>query len=168
MHSWCFSCEKTVNSSLVYAGRLRRLSATIVDAILVPTLTVFFILVAGVVEDAEDYENNVWMLWVLLLAIASYLVLNGYLLWRSGQTIGKKLLGIAIVAVNDSTGTCEKAVFWKLICIRALFFPLIFTIITPLAFLPLIDQILIFSRKRRCLHDLAAGTTVVRLLKAKE
>lgn len=162
-----------MNSALVPAGRLRRLCSTLVDVILVPSLTIVLVLITGVVEDAEDYTNNYWVLWVLLLAVASYLILNGYWLWRSGQTIGKKLFGIAIVAYmngQDDSGESGavagvKATFWKLICIRALFFPLIFTIVTPLALLPLIDQLMIFNKKRRCLHDLAAGTTVVRLLK---
>ena len=166
-----------MNSARVPAGRMRRLCATVLDAILVPSLTILFVLMTGIVEDAEDYTNNFWVLWVLLLAIASYLLLNGYLLWHSGQTIGKKLLGIAIVGygdesedgskigVDDSAGKIVKAKFWKLICIRALFFPLMFTVVTPLALLPLLDLLLIFGKKRRCLHDLVAGTTVIRLPK---
>ena len=129
------------------------------------------VLFTGVVEDAEDYTTNLWMLQVLLLAVTSYLVLNGYFLWRAGQTIGKKLLGIAIVTYRNEEfvgGTSTKASLWKLICIRAWFFPLIFTALTPLAFLPLLDQILIFTKKRRCLHDLCAGTIVIRRLNNQE
>lgn len=153
-----------MNNTVNLASRRRRLCATIVDAVLVPSLTIFLVMVAGVVEDAEDYTSNLWMFWVLLLAICSYLLLNGYGLWRTGQTLGKKLLGIAIV--NKPTGDVEPEVapFWKLICIRALFFPLMFTIVVPTLFvLPLVDHLLIFAASRRCLHDFAASTVVIRL-----
>ncbi|MDA1073599.1 MAG: RDD family protein [Proteobacteria bacterium] len=147
----------------VIAGRMRRLAATLIDAALVPALTIVLVMVSGIVEDAQDYADNSWMAWVLVLAITSYLILNGYGLWRSGQTIGKRLLGIAIVPCTSKTSSLIRGQFWALICIRALFFPLLFLVVTPLAVIPLIDQILIFTRKRRCLHGLAAGTMVIRV-----
>ena len=56
------------------------------------------------------------------------------------------------------------APFWKLIFIRALFFPILFFSVVPwLALLPVLDQVLIFGKRRRCLHDLVAGTVVVRV-----
>ena len=160
-----------MTDEIVLAGRLRRLVATSVDAVLVPSLTLFLVMVAGVVEDAEDYIDNWWALWVLLLAITSYLILNGYGLWRRGQTLGKMLMGIAIVRAdtvfNPQAGNSPEPLLtplWKLICIRALFFPLMFAVvIPPYALLPIIDQLFVFGRRRRCLHDLAAGTVVVRV-----
>lgn len=140
------------------AGRLRRLGATLIDAILVPMLTIVLVMITGVVEDAEDYVDATWALWVLLLAVVSYLLLNGVTLWRGGQTIGKRLTGIAIVRADGTP-----APFWKLVCIRALFFPLLFLVVVPwVTLLPLLDQLLVFRRDRRCLHDFAAGTLVVR------
>lgn len=149
------------------AGRGRRLAATAIDAVLVPALSFFLIMVAGVLEDAEDYTNNWWMLWVLLLAILSYLLLNGYTLYRSGQTLGKKMLGIAMVPASASAGKQAQQgppSIWKLIFIRAWFFPLLFAVVVPWVMLiPIVDQLLIFSKRRRCLHDLLAGTEVIRL-----
>ena len=156
-----------VNTGLYLAGRFRRLVATLIDAILVPVLTIVLVMIAGVVEDAEDYADNWWALWVFLLAIASYLILNGYTLWRQGQTLGKKLMGIAIVPAGgqeDGQYGQAPAPLWKLICLRALFFPALFMVILPpFLILPLIDQLLIFGKRRRCLHDLVSGTAVVRL-----
>jgi len=107
------------------------------------------------------------MLWVFVLAVVSYLLLNGYGLWQRGQTLGKKLLGIAIVPATGSESgsySTTPAPLWKLICLRALFFPMLFVVIVPsLAALPIIDQLLIFGKRRRCLHDLVCGTVVVRL-----
>lgn len=147
----------------VLAGRGRRLAATLLDAILVPTLTLLLVLVTGVVEDAEDYRDRAWILHVLLLAVFAYLLLNGYGLWRHGQTLGKRCLGIAIMDARSS-GPDAPAPLWRLVLIRALFFPVLFLLPVPwLTCLPLLDQGLIFGRARRCLHDRLAGTRVVRV-----
>ena len=149
------------------AGRGRRLAATAIDMVLVPALTILLIMVTDVVEDAEDYVDNTWMLWVLLLAIASYLLLNGYTLWRGGQTLGKRLLGIAVIrAPRDGglAGEQHPAALWKLILLRAWFFPLLVLIIVPpYALLPLLDHLFIFGKRRRCLHDWICATMVVRV-----
>lgn len=142
------------------AGRGRRLFATLIDMLLVPMLTALLIMITGVMEHAEAYRNSMWMLNVFLLAVLSYLILNGYWLFTRGQTIGKRVMGVAIVTTTSG----ERAAFWKLVCIRALFFPLLFTAISPmLAILPIADQGFVFRKNRRCLHDLAAGTSVVRV-----
>jgi uncharacterized RDD family membrane protein YckC len=141
------------------AGRGRRLVATLIDMLLVPALSVLLIMITGVVEHAEDFRSAMWVLHVFLLAVLSYLILNGYWLFTRGQTVGKRLMKIAIVA----TASGERAAFWKLICIRALFFPLLFVVIVPaLCWLPIGDQLFVFAKSRRCLHDFAAGTSVVR------
>jgi len=155
----------------VLASRWRRLFATAIDALLVPGLTLFLVMLTGVVEDAEDFVDRWWVFHVLLLAISSYLLLNGYLLWHKGQTLGKALLGIAVIRVPagraigpDETFEFIPAGFWKMVCIRALFFPLLFVGIIPyFAILPLLDQVFIFGRQRRCLHDWISGTLVVRV-----
>lgn len=146
------------------AARWQRLLATMIDGVLVPSLTIFLVMVAGVVEDAEDFTDRWWILHVLGLAVFSYLLLNGYLLWRHGQTIGKKVLGIAIYAAGQTQSEDIKpASLWRLVCIRALFFPLLFIAIIPWFAPPaLLDQIFIFGKRRRCLHDYVSGTVVLK------
>lgn len=142
------------------AGRGRRLVATLIDMVLVPALSVLLIMITGVVEHAEDFRDAMWVLYVFLLAVVSYLILNGYWLFTRRQTVGKRVMKVAIVA----TASGERAAFWKLIGIRALFFPLLFVVVIPaLALLPIIDQVFVFRKNRRCVHDLAAGTSVVRV-----
>ena len=150
-----------MSEPLVLAGRTRRLIATIIDAVLVPGLTVVLVMLTNVAEDAEDYASNAWMLWALLLAVVSYLILNGALLWRRGQTLGKWITGIAIVPADAQV--FEPASWWKLILVRALFFPMLFALLPPWILIPIVDQATIFNRSRRCLHDYAAGTKVVRV-----
>ncbi|MBT7335797.1 MAG: hypothetical protein HN856_15565 [Gammaproteobacteria bacterium] len=152
-----------MNDGLYLASRRRRLAATAVDAICVPTLTLLLVLMTGILEDAQDYVSNLWMVQLLGLAIASYLLLNGYGLWHRGQTLGKRAFGIAIVSQSTNVAGQGPAPFWKLVCVRALFFPLMFTLVVPtILILPLLDLVLIFFPARRCLHDFVAGTRVVR------
>ena len=171
-----------MSSELLLAGRFRRLVATLVDAVLVPALALLLLTITDVMEDADDYANaGLMMLWVFLLAVVAYLILNGYTLWRRGQTLGKWVMGIAIVPASSLLYDSAKndgdehprayvpapfvpAPLWKLIFIRALFFPLLFMAVVPwVALLPVLDQALIFGKRRRCLHDLVAGTVVVRV-----
>ncbi|HEX7035352.1 MAG TPA: RDD family protein [Pseudomonadales bacterium] len=147
-----------MNDALPLAGRGRRLAATVVDLILVPLATVVLVMLFDVVEDAEDYQSSAWIGWVLLLAVVSYLILNGWLLARRGQTLGKALFRIRIATADGGVPP-----LWKLVGIRALFFPLLYLLpVWPFTLLPVADQATIFGRGRRCLHDFAAGTRVVR------
>lgn len=148
-----------MSADLVLAGRGRRLVATLIDLVLVPAFAILLMLVTGVLEHAEDWSAAAMpVMRMLALAVASYLILNGWLLWSRGQTVGKAIMGIAIV----STRSGEKAAFWRL-TLRALFFPTLYVIVIPLtAAIPLIDQAFIFGKQRRCVHDLVCGSSVVR------
>ena len=145
--------------------------------LLVPAVTLLLVLVTGATEDAEDYSNLPGLgLSILGLAVLSYLLLNGYGLLRNGQTLGKKLLGIAITRheqLGCGNWTTQVPPLWRLICIRALFFPLLFlapmlavtsilTLPWLIAALPVIDQLCIFTPNRRTLHDRVTETVVTR------
>ena len=148
-----------MSAELVLAGRGRRLVATLIDVLLVPALAIFLMLVTGVLEHAADWSDSGRpMLRIFGLGVVSYLILNVWLLWQRGQTVGKAIMGIAIV----STPSGNKAPFWRL-AIRALFFPTLYLIVWPLAAaFPVIDQVLIFGKRRRCGHDYVCGTSVVK------
>ena len=148
-----------MSAELVLAGRGRRLVATLIDVVLVPAVAIFLMLVTGVLEHAADWSaNGRPMLRVFALGVVSYLLLNVWLLWQRGQTVGKAIMGIAIVSNRSG----NKAPFWR-VAIRALFFPTLYLIVWPLAAaFPLIDQVLIFGKRRRCGHDYVCGTSVVR------
>jgi uncharacterized RDD family membrane protein YckC len=153
-----------MSEELMLAGRGRRLLAGLIDFTLVPIFAVIIVWVTGAMEHAEDYISIRPYLNPLLCGIASYLLLGAYLLSRRGQTVGKWILRIAIV----TTTTGARAPFLKLLFIRALFFPLLYLVVVgpvmlmpALAILPLLDLAFIFAKEKRCLHDLASGTSVV-------
>ncbi len=54
-------------------------------------------------------------IWINVLAVLIYLLFNGYLLAKNGQTIGKKMMSIQIVDLNG-----HLLPLWKLICLRFL------------------------------------------------
>ncbi len=160
------------------ASRTRRLVATLIDMVLVPTLSVALVLVTGATEDAEDYLSLAGLaLSIVGLSIVAYLLLNGISLWRHGQTLGKRLLKIALAQPNKmdtGSGNTKVPALWRLVCLRALFFPILFFIpflvLAPpftafwiISAIACVDQLFIFTKNRRTLHDLLSGTIVVKV-----
>lgn len=148
-----------MSAILPLAGRGRRFAATLLDVVLVPVVAILLMLVTGVLEHAQDWtESAMPYARMLGLAVASYVLLNLWLLWTRGQTVGKAALGIAIV--DAKTGA--PVPIWRLF-FRGLFFPTLYLIVLVpfIALIPVIDQALIFRKDRRCVHDWACGTAVV-------
>jgi len=141
------------------AGRIRRLLATLIDFVLVPVVAILLMLVSGVLEHDRDWAPRAMpFLRMAGLGFASYALLNLWPLWSRGQTLGKMALGIVIVDANDG----GRVPLWRLF-IRGLFFPTLYLIVIwPFLLVPLIDQALIFLTQRRCGHDWACRTAVVR------
>ena len=87
---------------------------------------------------------------------ALFLILNGMLLAKHGQTIGKAIIGVKIV------DTQQNAVgFAKLYVLRYLTIVFISMIPVVGSLLNLLNILFIFGKERRCLHDRIAGTIVV-------
>lgn len=135
----------------------RRLAASLIDMLVVGFLT--FIMVVGLsflillvdIFTAYRYPDrefpvDTMMLWLGLIVSVLYFV--GY--WaKSGQTIGKSMLGIKIVGMDGSTLSWGKAL------LRYIGY-LVSGLVLSLGFLWLA-----FDRKRQGWHDKIAGTIVV-------
>lgn len=90
-----------------------------------------------------------------LLGFAAFLVLQGWLLARRQQTIGKLMLGVRI---TDASG--QPAGLRRILLAREL--PWWLLALVPFGtLLVALEPLFIFRRDRRCLHDLLAGTRVV-------
>lgn len=103
-------------------------------------------------------EANVIAMTIVLGGIALALVvivINVVLLTVSGQSIGKRLLGIRIVRMDGS-----RASFGRIFFLR---FFLVYVIMGSVAWglVQLVDALLIFRDSRRTLHDEIADTHVV-------
>ena len=93
----------------------------------------------------------------MLFSFSLFVVVQGWLLVRRGQTLGKKLMHIRIVRGDGGDATA-----WQLLGLRygvgylaAINLPLsmVYTVV---------DGLLIFRSSHRCLHDSIADTRVVR------
>jgi len=90
------------------------------------------------------------------LVFVAILVINGLLLARNGQTIGKRSTGIRVVRTDGSD-----AGFVRLFFLRGGLSWLIAAIPAIGGLYALVDVLFIFRSDRRCLHDLIADTRVV-------
>jgi len=147
-----------INSNRL-ASYFRRAIATIVALLLTPLVGLLAMLVTGLFESAEAYSSlSTIGLRALTIGVIAYVALNGWLLHTRGQTVGKAIMGLLIV--DNISG--EKAPLWKLLLLRMWFFPLLLLLgIMPYGIIPIIDQAMIFTPSRRCLHDRLCGTRVI-------
>jgi uncharacterized RDD family membrane protein YckC len=147
-----------VASPLVLASRVDRLLAIIVDIVVGLVVAIPASRYTGTYDAIPHgqgvppsvYFENMLIGWGWFFVVISYW-LNKY-----GQTVGKRLLGIRI----SDFQTEAAPPFWRL---------LVRTAVAPVAALlgiignlfTLVDILFIFSKNRRCIHDLIASTRVV-------
>ncbi len=144
------------------AGRGQRLLAKILDGLAegIPMIPIAIYLGLADYFRAVTAEEMVVIpiKLVLQLAVAKFVVhllMQGYLLYFYGQTIGKRLMGIAIVNRQDRVPS-----FNRIIGLRYLPFYAA-SQIPWVSSLALLDLLFIFREDRRCLHDLLADTRVI-------
>ena len=151
------------------ATRLSRLLAQVLDllilyipvSIVANLLGVSAAMMQGIDEFLATNEISAQLVTtsyqVIAINVVLYLVINSYSLWYQGQSLGKKIMKIAIV---DSSQRVPS--FTKLVALRYL--PFKFSSVAPvpaLSIVWLLDFLFIFRQDQRCLHDLLAGTYVI-------
>ncbi|MGB0775509.1 MAG: RDD family protein [Akkermansiaceae bacterium] len=94
----------------------------------------------------------------ILIVVVTYLAVNGYLMVKRGQTIGKMALGIQVVCYRKR----QLVSAGRIIGVRYLLTILIGNIPAIGRLFNFIDIIAIFGAEKRCLHDLMADTLVVK------
>jgi len=96
------------------------------------------------------------MFWGGLLVFAILAIVTAVLVYRSGQTIGKRLVGIKVVRTDGARATFAR-IFWLRNVVNGLlgWIPLVGSLYV------LVDLCWIFGGARRCLHDYIADTIVV-------
>lgn len=96
------------------------------------------------------------LLWACIGFVVFALV-QGYPLHANGQTWGKKLLSIRIVDLHGNTPPLVELLLKRYLPTHAIANIPCLGIIYAL-----VDSLMIFRQDQRCLHDLIAGTRVVR------
>ncbi len=100
--------------------------------------------------------TGVWFYIGALAAIVT-LTLTTIFVYRNGQTIGKKLLGIKVVRKDGSKATLGR-IFWLRYLLNTAFMliPLVGSLYS------IVDSLFIFGKEKRCVHDYLADTIVIR------
>lgn len=148
--------EMPAGDDVELAGRGVRLGAYVLDTVFVVGSSVVAAIVLPQFADSSGDAALAVFGMIFVAGILAVLGFNLYFLYRDGQTLGKKIVGIRIVRSDGSP--CE---FWRLIVLRYLPFILLRAIPLIGFVLWLVDALMIFGDERRCLHDLAADTLVV-------
>jgi uncharacterized RDD family membrane protein YckC len=145
------------------AGPETRLLAFLVDigvsiAVSIPGIGLMIGAAVFVVNKGEE-NTAAWLFlagYALILVATTVVGLYSLvLLWRKGQTIGKRAMGIRIVKLDGSDAGFIRAVVLRL------FIPGLLSVFTGGIFF-VVDCCFIFREDRRCVHDLIAGTKVLR------
>lgn len=136
-----------------------RFLGALIDGLIMLMLIVPLMFATGFISDImagqqPDFLDNFKM---GAMGFVVFLLVQGYFLNESGQTIGKKILGTKIVTLDN-----QKPEFVKLILLRYLTIHAIGQIPFVGGIFGFVNAIFIFfGDQRQCLHDRFAGTKVV-------
>lgn len=148
---------ETTGKAYPLATRMQRLAAALLDDF-IALLTLLPVMGYYDLFSYIDQGKAIPMQMIIninIYAFAMFLIIHGFLLYNYGQTIGKRVMGIAISTMDFNVPD-----FNRLIALRYVPFR-VAGLIPGLNVLPIINVLFIFREDRRCLHDLLAGTQVI-------
>lgn len=154
----------------VPASRIMRFCGFVLECVLSSILSAAF-LPGTVFAMRGNVTMGFVAMGLALLALLAYCIFNLVCLYRSGQTIAKKMVGIRIVNVDGS-----RTPLWKIIVLRYGIYFILSIVVNILKNVPLVgsavaglfglffivDSCFIFRKDRRTIHDHVAGTIVVK------
>jgi uncharacterized RDD family membrane protein YckC len=139
------------------ADRGTRLGAAILDGLLYVAVALPGIFMSG---GFSLYD------WAIVLPVLALAIVQWYLIASRGQTVAKGWLRIRIVKMDGSpcgflNGVVLRSWVMQLIAVGAAY--VVGTLQVSADPIGILDALFIFGAERRCLHDLIAGTKVVRV-----
>jgi len=146
------------DNEMVLASRWDRLWASLIDSLIGFLLGLPLMLYFDIFTIVKE-TGTAPLIPTLITAVVSWLLfflLNGALLKKYGQTIGKKAFGISIVSDNGTILTLPAVILKR-------FLPVVLASHIPVVgrLLVLLDPLFIFKKDKKCLHDHIAGTKVI-------
>jgi uncharacterized RDD family membrane protein YckC len=138
----------------------KRFQAMVIDVVIMMVCIFPFAQSQGLMEIAEKQGTipPELALKLVLFQLMMFFVLHGFLLHQYGQTIGKRIIGIAIVTMDN-----QKPAFLFLILQRYVSQWLMGMVPVIGILLRLADVLAIFREDKRCIHDHLAKTKVIDL-----
>lgn len=146
------------NNNITAASRGDRLGAALIDGLIMTAIVMPFMYLTGAFDNISNgiQPSFTYSLLMGLIGIIFFILINGKLLSKSGQTIGKRALGIKIVTLSGELPEIKEHLLK-----RYGVYLLLGQIPIIGQFLSFINILLIFGSQKRCGHDLLAGTIVV-------
>lgn len=144
--------------ALNLASRWKRLGGAMIDGVISSAIIVPIMVATGVLHRLVSGESMTIGQQAAFFVVGwiIFLLLNGYLLFNRGQTIGKVALKTKIVDLNGNVPN-----FGKLLVFRYLSLGVISQVLIVGGLAGLVNVLFIFGKERRCVHDHLAGTRVV-------
>ncbi len=135
------------------ATRGSRLAASFLDGLIMLVVIIPIQYMLGFFDNFPNMAPSFSDQFIgVMLGVLTYALINGKFLAESGQTIGKKAMGIKITNMDGSQPSMLEVVLKR-------YSPMALLGLVPL--LNLINILMIFGGSKRCGHDLIAGTKVV-------
>lgn len=146
----------SMQTPYMLGSRTRRLQARLWDWLYCWTPGLVGYLGFGVLFISQDSPSNAWFLIPLLGVLLSLALslLNLIHFARTGQSWGKKRMGLLVINVNGDRMSGGGLV-WRSLS------PFLVTMVPLVGLVMYFDNLFIFSESRRCLHDHFASTQVV-------
>ncbi|MBA3697775.1 MAG: RDD family protein [Planctomycetes bacterium] len=148
----------TAATTSVLASRWMRLLAALVDTVIGAGVSMVLIFVImGLDLKGLGNVSMATQAQLAVMGVVAFLALHGYLLAKKGQTIGKLVCDIRIAKLDGNIPE-----FLPLILKRYLPVWLVAQIPVIGGLLNLVNVLFIFRSDKRCVHDLIAGTRVIK------
>lgn len=148
--------EVFATNAFVKSTRLSRLGAVLLDTVIVVVPVIILAVVMPSFWVNGDSSSFPMVMGAIGLAWIGFAIYQLVMLYRHGQTLGKKILGIKIVRSDGSRAGLRRIVLLRYLV------PGIIGAIPYVGFIfSLIDPLFIFGDEKRCVHDLMADTIVV-------
>jgi len=142
----------------ILATRGSRLLASIIDGLVISSVTIPLMYFTGGFDGiARGVQPSfTYSITIALIGIAAFFAINGHFLKTTGQTIGKKIVKIKVVTLDNDLPTLGNHFLKRYL---VYFVPGQVPLIGQL--FSLVNILFIFGKSKRCVHDYAAGTKVV-------
>jgi uncharacterized RDD family membrane protein YckC len=152
--------DTAVSDETELAGRGSRFGAAILDSFIFAIAVVPVLIGANFqAMQTGDYMNAFSGVGIGIAAVA-WLALIGvtiHLVYKNGQTLGKKIVGIKVVRTDFSRASLAR-IFWLRNVVNAI--PGAIPFVGN--FYGIVDHLFIFGERRQCVHDKIADTVVVK------
>ena len=140
------------------AGRGARLGAAIIDSLIMVVIWAPVMFFTGYFRRAAEGSLGVGtMVGYAIAGFIVFVLVQSYPLANRGQTWGKRMLAIRIATLDGGQPTLGTLLLRRYLPIQA-----ISSIPLLGGLLSIANVLFIFRADRRCVHDLIAGTKVVR------